>query len=77
MRSERGDVVQAIWSSSSYLSVIYFSGLDAELRNATLQAQIEDGASTTELRRTIRNWSKDEAKLPGIIALQKRLRSGA
>lgn len=77
MHSERGDVVQAIWTSSSYLSVIYFSGLDAEMRNATLHAQIEAGASPSELKRTIREWSKDDAKLPGVIALQKRLRSGA
>jgi sugar-specific transcriptional regulator TrmB len=78
MRSERGDVIQAVWSASAYLSVVHFSGLDAELRNAALEAQIQAGASHAELRTTIARWSKGAgAKLPGVVALQERLRSGA
>jgi sugar-specific transcriptional regulator TrmB len=74
MNSERGEVVQAVWSSSAYLSLVYFSGLDAELRNAALGAQIQAGASLAELRATSARWSKaNDAKLPGVVALKQRL----
>ncbi len=76
MHSERGDVIQAVWSGSGYLSVLYFSGLDAELRNAALAEQIHAGASLAELRATIARWSKTTgSKLPGVLALQQRLKS--
>ena len=76
MRSERGDVLQAVWSGSAYLSLIYFSGLEAEMRNATLEAQIHAGATLAELRATIARGSRAlGAKLPGVVTLQERLRS--
>jgi sugar-specific transcriptional regulator TrmB len=76
MRSDRGEVIQAVWSASAYLSVMYFSGLDAELRNASLKEQIEGGASIAELRATVAKWSRSaDGKLPGVVALQTRLRA--
>lgn len=78
MRSDRGEVIQAVWSGSAYLSVVYFSGLDAELRNGALGAQIHAGASLAELRATVARWSKTTgSKLPGVVALQERLQSSS
>ena len=80
LRSEHGEVVQAVWSGSPYLSVVYFSGLEAEMRNAALAAAVERGASLAEIRSIVARWSASRPggpKLPGVVALRGRLRDGA
>ncbi|HVH47199.1 MAG TPA: helix-turn-helix domain-containing protein [Labilithrix sp.] len=76
-RSERGDVVQAVWSGSAYLSVIYSSGLVAEMKNAALLGAIANGASPARLAEVIEKWARTTtagSALTGVVALQKRLR---
>lgn len=76
IRSERGDVIQAVWSGSSYLSVIYFSGLDAEMKNAAIATEIRAGASLAQLRKIVANWDHSGAEqLPGLVKLRARVRA--
>jgi HTH-type transcriptional regulator, sugar sensing transcriptional regulator len=75
-RSNRGEVVQAVWSGSAYLSVLYYSGLVAELEKAALLSLIEAGASATRLRKEVDAWawlSTSGSELRGVAALQARL----
>ena len=46
-------VIQAIWTESPYLSWVYYSALMSELQLADLSQQIQDGASHTELQKTL------------------------
>lgn len=78
-RSGRGEIVQAVWSGSAYLSVLYYSGLVAEMKNAALLAAVERGASAKQLASVAERWEKTSttgSSLSGVAALQSRLRDG-
>lgn len=79
LRSKRGDVVQAIWSGSAYLSVIYLSGVLAEFHVAEIATAVEKGASNRALRKLIANWSSSPGAstktTPGVALLRERLNS--
>ncbi len=78
LRSGGGEVVQAIWTGSAYLSVIYYSGLVAELERSALVARITEGASRARLEEEIAYWrqtstSTSSEPLAGVAALKARL----
>lgn len=51
-------VIQAIWSSSSYLSWVYYSALMAELQLAMIKRRLKEGASIRELQSMLEQYEK-------------------
>lgn len=79
MRSDRGEVIQAVWTQSPYLSVIYFSGLASEIQLGALSEKIRAGASNAALRAEQARWtalSTSGVKLTGVTQLRARISSG-
>jgi len=68
-----GEVYQAVWSGSAYLSWVYHSAVASELILAALEGRIERGAASDDLRKDLERFQRMKMlEAPGYKALLRR-----
>jgi len=73
LNSDGQQVHQAVWSSSLYLSWVYYSALSAELSLGVLEHCLQQGASPAEMQRTLEQHRRlFNLELPGYRKLRDR-----
>jgi sugar-specific transcriptional regulator TrmB len=73
LNSDGKHVHQAVWSSSVYLSWVYYSAVFAELSLGALRQCLQQGATTAEMRRTLEQHRRlFNLELPGYRTLLER-----
>ncbi len=77
LQPDGSGVHQAVWSESSYLSVLHHSGLSCEIVEGAVAALLRDGASRAAIAREHRriNALVRGAELPGYQAVLERFRT--
>jgi len=68
-----GEVYQAVWSGSAYLSWVYHSAVSSEMILAALEGRIEQGADADALQKDLARFRRlKRLEAPGYKALLRR-----
>jgi len=68
-----GEVYQAVWSGSAYLSWVYHSAVSSEMILAALEGRIEQGAAADALQKDLARFRRlKKLEAPGYKALLRR-----